>query len=154
MDNFGRDRFELLSAYLDGEVTAQERQQVQQWLENDRQMQQLHSRLLRLRHGMQHLPVPESQQSPAQLSSRVFQKLDRRQSRRRGLLAVGGIAAVIVGAISSLTEESLFQMADSLFIDKDNPRELAIALNRPAVDIPQAVVPASRSPQLGRPIRN
>jgi len=31
MDMLKRDRFELLSAYLDGEVTAAQRQQVEDW---------------------------------------------------------------------------------------------------------------------------
>ncbi|MEL6165322.1 MAG: zf-HC2 domain-containing protein, partial [Cyanobacteria bacterium J06628_3] len=43
-----RDRFELLSAYLDGEVTAAERRQVEEWLANDSSVQNLHKRLLSL----------------------------------------------------------------------------------------------------------
>uniref|UniRef100_A0ACD5GTL5 Anti-sigma factor family protein n=1 Tax=Desertifilum tharense IPPAS B-1220 TaxID=1781255 RepID=A0ACD5GTL5_9CYAN len=35
LDMLKRDRFELLSAYLDGEVTASERQQVENWLDTD-----------------------------------------------------------------------------------------------------------------------
>jgi anti-sigma factor RsiW len=34
------ERFELLSAYLDGEVTASERKQVEAWLATDRAFQQ------------------------------------------------------------------------------------------------------------------
>jgi len=39
MDMLKRDRFELLSAYLDGEVTAAQRQQVEDWLGNDPEVQ-------------------------------------------------------------------------------------------------------------------
>jgi len=35
MDMEKRDCFELLSAYLDGEVTATERRQVEEWLSTD-----------------------------------------------------------------------------------------------------------------------
>ena len=141
MDTFGRDRFELLSAYLDGEVTAKERQQVQEWLENDPQMQQLYVRLLRLRQGMQYLPAPPTQQSSSQLSEAVFQKIDRRGRWRQGLLVGGGIAAVVIGAIASLTDAPVLQIASRSTV-KNNPKELAIALNRPAVEIPPAAAPA------------
>jgi hypothetical protein len=45
MDMVKRDRFELLSAYLDGEVTATERKQVEEWLANDASVQCLYARL-------------------------------------------------------------------------------------------------------------
>jgi anti-sigma factor RsiW len=56
MDSLQRDRFELLSAFIDGEVTAAERKQVQQLLATDSDMQRLHSRLMKLRQGLQKLP--------------------------------------------------------------------------------------------------
>jgi hypothetical protein len=40
---FHGDRFELLSAYIDGEVTAAERKQVEEWLATDPTVQQLHA---------------------------------------------------------------------------------------------------------------
>ncbi len=39
-----RDRFELLSAYLDGEVIAAKRQQIEDWLRNDPGVQYLYVR--------------------------------------------------------------------------------------------------------------
>jgi anti-sigma factor RsiW len=56
MDSLQRDRFELLSAFIDGEVTAAERRQVQELLATDADMQRLHSRLMKLRQGMQKTP--------------------------------------------------------------------------------------------------
>ncbi len=41
MDMYQRDRFELLSAYLDGEVTAAERRQIEQWLATEPEVQSL-----------------------------------------------------------------------------------------------------------------
>ncbi len=49
MDMPNRDRFELLNAYLDGEVTAAQRQQIDNWLTTDSQVQCLYARALKLR---------------------------------------------------------------------------------------------------------
>lgn len=49
LDHCKRDTFERLSAYLDGEVTAAERQQVEAWLATDSEAQRLYQRLLNLR---------------------------------------------------------------------------------------------------------
>ena len=40
---YQRDRFELLSAYIDGEVTAAERGQIEQWLTTDPEVQCLYA---------------------------------------------------------------------------------------------------------------
>ena len=55
-----QQRFELLSAYLDGEVSPAERQQVQQWLDTDPEIQQLYVKLLRLQQSVPRIPVPSS----------------------------------------------------------------------------------------------
>jgi Putative zinc-finger len=100
MDMVKRDRFELLSAYLDGEVTAVERRQVEEWLSNDPTIQPLYARLLKIRQGLRNLPVP--QQVPVEETvQQVFARLRRRS---RYLLMSGGaaIAAVAIGAVSGL----------------------------------------------------
>ncbi|MEM8615165.1 MAG: hypothetical protein AAGF93_24380 [Cyanobacteria bacterium P01_H01_bin.105] len=51
-------RFELLSAYLDGEVTAEERKLVAQWLMDEPNTQQMYQRLLMLRQAIRTAPVP------------------------------------------------------------------------------------------------
>ena len=154
MDNFGRDRFELLSAYLDGEVTATERQQVQQWLKEDPHVRQLYHRLLSLRQGMQQLPTPTPQQSSQQLSATVFERLDQQQRRKRGILWGGAIAAtaLVVGSISGLIRgNSLMpQLADS----PDNAEQLVIAINRPAVSIPSAAVAPNSLIKPNKPVKN
>ncbi|MFM8202724.1 MAG: anti-sigma factor family protein, partial [Dolichospermum sp.] len=55
MDMQKREYFELLSAYLDGEVTATERRQVEQWLSTDASVKCLYKRLLNLRQGLQNI---------------------------------------------------------------------------------------------------
>ncbi|MGI0490487.1 anti-sigma factor family protein [Alkalinema pantanalense CENA528] len=102
--NVQRDRFELLSAYLDGEVTADERRQVESWLVEDAKMQQLHQRLVKLRQGFQSLPAPQPMQPIDQTIEQVMQKVDRRP--RLTVLWGGGMAAaaaVAVAMVSNLT---------------------------------------------------
>ncbi|MGL5075931.1 MAG: anti-sigma factor family protein, partial [Waterburya sp.] len=51
------DNFELISAYLDGELSPTERYQVQQWIDEDPQMKRLYHRLLALQGEIQSLEV-------------------------------------------------------------------------------------------------
>jgi anti-sigma factor RsiW len=144
------DRFELLSAYIDGEVTATERRQVEAWLATDPAMQRLYSRLMKLHQAFEALPEPEPQQSSQQIAEAVFDRVERR-SRRRWL--AGGVAAVVtlaVGALALLVpgERSLMpQMAEDAATDQpvattNSNQEplLLIALEKPLVDIPKAPV--------------
>ena len=62
------ERFELLSAYLDGEVTAEERYQVQEWLDNDPKLKQTYLKLLRLQQSIPQIPTPSPSISTDQLS--------------------------------------------------------------------------------------
>ncbi|MFS8118200.1 MAG: anti-sigma factor family protein, partial [Microcoleus sp.] len=66
-----RDRFELLSAYIDGEVTAAERRQVEEWLTNDLTTKRLYSRLMMMQQGFQSMPVPAAEQSAQELAAKV-----------------------------------------------------------------------------------
>ncbi|NJR67389.1 MAG: transcriptional regulator [Synechococcales cyanobacterium CRU_2_2] len=97
-----RDQFELLSAYLDGEVTAAERRQVEELLSHDEKSQQLYARLLHLRDGFQGLPLTASQpvdDTVAQVMSRLEQ---HRPARRAWILGGGAIAAAAVAAMTGL----------------------------------------------------
>lgn len=165
LDNLKRDRFELLSAYLDGEVTPQERRQVDGWLRADESMQCLYARLLQLRQQMQAMPVPSSASAANvnHVADAVCKRLERR-SRRPYL--VGGTAAIAAlfcaffsntvsipqQATNSGTSTSGDHLALSLDkslvqVDTDEiaqmsnamlPNEqLALSLNQPLFDIPQ-----------------
>jgi anti-sigma factor RsiW len=102
-DSDGLDRFELLSAYLDGEVTAAERREVEAWLASDATAAQLHNRLLKLRRGFQALPTPAPSQPVELAITQVFKKIDQRP---RLTVLLGGAsaaaAAVLVAAVSGL----------------------------------------------------
>lgn len=134
------DRFELLSAYLDGEVTAAERHQVETWLATDPQIQQLHARLLALR---QELQTFGTMQPPASVSAdetvaSVMQRLDRRPQR---VVRWGGaaIAATLIGAVtlmvSPLGRSPIGQFAETPASDT-SAAGLQIALDSPVIDIP------------------
>ena len=98
------ERFELLSAYMDGELTAEERKQVQQWLDSDPEFHELYKQLLRVQRETPTLKVPESSISVDDLSQGVFDTIDRQDGRKRGLIASAlGIAAVIVGSITHIS---------------------------------------------------
>lgn len=60
-------RFELLSAYLDDEVTPQERKLVSQWLMDDPNTLQMYRRLLMLRQAIRTAPVQPSVKRPLEV---------------------------------------------------------------------------------------
>jgi hypothetical protein len=135
MDMLKRDRFELLSAYLDGEVTAAERKQVEEWLANDPESQRLYERLLKLRSSFQTIPVPAAQQPVEQTIELVYQRVDRRSRRRAVVWSGSAIAAVVLGAVLTvLPTRQLLQIAQS---PHQEIEPLRVALNSPVVEIPK-----------------
>ncbi|MFN7852824.1 MAG: anti-sigma factor family protein, partial [Dolichospermum sp.] len=94
-----RDCFELLSAYLDGEVTATERRQVEEWLSTDTSIKCLYKRLLNLRKGLHDIPVPATAQSSEVTTNQVLTRVNRRY-RLNWMLGGAAAAACILGAIS------------------------------------------------------
>lgn len=101
-----RDQFELLSAYLDGEVTAAERRQVEQLLRSDEKTQKLYARLLRLREGFQGMPLVAAQ-PVEETVDKVMHRLDQRSRPRRRTWVLGGAAAAAaVATVGGLFNES------------------------------------------------
>lgn len=156
LDSLQKDDFELLSAFLDGEITAVERQQVQTRLTNDAEMQRLHKRLLKLRQGfigMENLPLPVASQSAASLTQQVFAKVDKRRRLRLGFGIGGAIAALAVGTLSFLltpspTPSSFQFVQEPNFQAKSPPKSelLMIAVNRPIIEIPVSLNDPTPSP--------
>jgi hypothetical protein len=93
------ERFELLSAYMDGEVTAEERRLVESWLATEPQVQQMHQRLLSLKDGFSQLPTAETSRPIQQTIDQVFEKVERR-SRLRVL--IGGTVAAAAALVATL----------------------------------------------------
>lgn len=149
IDMLKRDRFELLSAYLDGEVTAAERRQVEDWLVNDPEIQRLYGRLLKLRQGLRTMPVPREGQPVECTIQQVFARLDHRPKKAR-VWRGAAVAALFVGALLGVLPSShspsrqIAQSQQQSVLSED----VMVALNIPVVEIPKAAVaPPERVPQ-------
>jgi len=131
--------FELLSAYLDGEVTAQQREEVQELLANDPEIQSLYRRLLYLRDEFHNLSTPQPEYTPQELSSAVFAKIDQENRRRKTYIWGGGaIAALVVATVGGVLNGNrtpLLQMANQEDVN-NNEENLVIALNEPVISLP------------------
>lgn len=143
LDNLKRDRFELLSAYLDGEITAAERRQVEEWLACDPTIQSLYARLLKLRQGIRYMPVPASEKSTEHTVEQVLLRLNRKSRR---VLTWGGVAiaamfvTALVGKVPGL-QQPIYQAAyDAGSGNEVSADALMIALDRPVIEIPKAPV--------------
>ncbi|PSB57369.1 anti-sigma factor family protein [Chamaesiphon polymorphus] len=131
------ERFELLSAYLDGEVTATERQQVEAWLATDRAFQHQYRQLQQINQAMPRLTIPSSQSADA-LAAGVFGKLDRQRNRKFAWFGGGAIAATLLAALTGLGglfggNDRQFQFANN---KANTPAPLMLALNDPILSIP------------------
>ncbi|NJL46200.1 MAG: transcriptional regulator [Leptolyngbyaceae cyanobacterium SM2_5_2] len=130
-----RDRFELLSAYLDGEVTPEERSLVQTWLNSDPTAKCLYNRLLALRQGLREESCVTSGDTEVTLA-RVFQCLNHRF--RMVTMASAGV--VVVGVLNLLssgigTGDGAWQMSQTSGVPA-----LQIALDQPVFPIPDLPV--------------
>jgi anti-sigma factor RsiW len=131
-----RDRFELLSAYLDGEVTPEERRLVQAWLSNDPTAKCLYNRLMALRYGLREEACPPACDADATLEG-VFQCLNRRFR----MVSMAGAGVVVLGVLNLLsntvgsnpTQWSVTQAPTA------DQATLQIALDQPAFPIPPVV---------------
>jgi anti-sigma factor RsiW len=127
-----RDRFVLLSSYLDGEVNSQERQQVEIWLATDPETQTQYDRMLELHQSLQSIPVPAPALCAQSLADGVFDRLEH-QRRRRNLRWGTAVAAAFVAVVSGVTLTSrsyTHQMAQSP--QKSHSIEPKIALDQDA----------------------
>lgn len=156
-----RDRFELLSAYLDGEVSADERRQVQAWLDHDPDVQQLYARLLNLRQGMRSIPVPQSSRPVEETVQRVLTRIKRR-SRVTALFGGAAIAACALGAITGLFNQNnspLPQFASQQPIEQVQPQPseqfaLNVGISEPLFPIPKTEKSSQESKEIKTPAEN
>lgn len=152
-----RDRFELLSAYLDGEVTAAERRQVEDWLANDLEIQRLYKRLLKLRQGLQTMPVPPAQQPVERTVQQVLARLDKRPKIARvwGGAAIAALFISVLPGVLPSSHSPIRQLAQSPQ-PQTLPENVMVALNTPVVEIPKAAIaaPDKTLGRVGSPVRN
>jgi anti-sigma factor RsiW len=115
MDMHNRDRFELLNAYLDGEVTADERQQIENWLTTDSEVQRLYARALELRQKWQIM----SPLAPQPITSEVKQMFLCRKTKPKRAVLWETILLTAVALTASLgilpeRQSSVLPMAQGL----------------------------------------
>ena len=130
------ERFELLSAYLDGEVTASERQQVETLLANDTAFHNQYRQMQRVQIAIPAISVPTIQ-SAETLANAVFAQIDRRRTQQRTRWIGGGaIAATLVTALAGIGSlfgtDSQLQMANSRLT---TPAPMMVALNDPILSL-------------------
>jgi hypothetical protein len=135
------EQFDLLSAYLDGEVTPSERQKVRYWLENDPNFQQNHQKLLHLQQGLTRLSTPSVSSIPSDLPQQLFHKIDRQRHHRNWRIAGGfGLVILLTTAFSQInfSENSWTAKFAKHFAapGQIHAQPLKLALNRPLVEIP------------------
>jgi anti-sigma factor RsiW len=139
MDMHNRDRFELLCAYLDGEVTAKERRQIEDWLTTDPEVQRLYARVLKLRPRWQTMPVPAVQQPVERTVQKAFPRLNTRPKRT---VVWGGTAlvAVFIGALLGILPGSQSPVPTTATARQPmvKPEALMLALNTPVAEIPKS----------------
>ena len=138
------DSFELLSAYIDDELSPSDKKQVQTRLDRDPQFKQLYIQLLNLQGQIQNFVVPSDDTSTAEITDRVFQSIDRSRNRKRRLvLGSSAIAASIIAAFSGLFGGFSSFSPNMAKVNSPNNASrsvmLTVAVDRPAIDIPKSV---------------
>jgi hypothetical protein len=132
LDVMKRDRFELLSAYLDGEVTPEERTLVQNWLSNDPTAKCLYNRLVALRRGLREEVCVSPCETDETLAA-VFQCLNHRFR----MVSMASAGVVIVGVLNLLSGGVGSSHAPWQVAQYSNADTLQIALDQPAFPIPE-----------------
>ncbi|MEB3342943.1 transcriptional regulator [Okeania sp.] len=128
-----QEKFELVSAYIDGELTALQRREVEVLLDKDPVARHLYQRLLQLHYEFERMPITSQNLDTVDRTvEEVFEKIDRR-SRRTVILGGSAIAALAIAVISgiiSATRSPVTQLADV-----SNSEPVQIALNEPVIEI-------------------
>ncbi|MEE3718324.1 hypothetical protein V2H45_16410 [Tumidithrix elongata RA019] len=147
-----QERFELLSAYLDNEVSREEKLLVEEWLATDANFRRLHQQQLRLRQMLIDLPVPafDRNVSPSATKAntelmidQVMAKIEKRSQRRKWAWGGIGLAAAavigIVGSVFTLNSSPQFSPVSNQF--KPSQEEpLILAMEKPIVPIPKSMM--------------
>ena len=146
-----QERFELLSAYIDGEVTNTEEQLVEQWLSDDVDFRRIYQHQLKLRQLLIDLPVPVSSSVKAETNvmiDRVFAEIDKRSQRRKWKLAGIGVSmAAVVGIFGSMftfnSSPQFSPVANSVKSPKVpatvTEEPILIAMEEPLVPLPKSM---------------
>ncbi len=145
-----QERFELLSAYIDGEVSNAEEQLVETWLADDADFRRLYQQQLKLGQLLIDLPVPLAANSSIKAETevmidRVWAEINTRSQRRKWKLAGLGISiAAIVGIFGSMftfnSSPQFSPVSNSIKAPASVAEEpVLIAMEEPLVPLPKSM---------------
>lgn len=144
------ERFELLSAYIDGEVSESEEQLVEQWLSEDVDFRRLYQQQMKLRQLLIDLPVPVAANSSVKAETevmidRVMAEIDKRSQRRKWKWTGIGISvAAVVGVFGSMftfnSNPQFSPVSNSIKTPAPAAEEpVLIAMEEPLVPLPKSM---------------
>ncbi|GEM_PF-3481305 len=137
------EQFELLSAYLDDEVTPDERQQVETWLATDATAQAVFKNLGGLSRSITQVPVPPSA-SVEQTVQAVMAKIDRRRHRFQWVSgsAIAAIVTAVLASVSTGWQEPGWQLASN----RSTPEQsVALSSQSPTTAAPHSAAIAEKT---------
>lgn len=138
------EQFELLSAYLDDEVSPDERQQVETWLATDAKVQAVFQNLGGLSRSIAQVPVPPSA-SVEQTVQAVMAKIDRRRHRFQWISgsAIAAVVTAVLASVSTGWQEPGWQLASN----RSTPEQsVALSSQSPTAATPGKAVIAEKAP--------
>lgn len=95
MDSLREAQLDQISAYIDGELTPEEAQQVEQWLAEDSQLHQFYRRAQKLKSLAGRSPLPPA--TDPLLPERVLHSIDRSRLVGNALATTAVLAVAVVG---------------------------------------------------------
>ncbi len=130
--NSGLEKFELLSAYLDDEVNAAERQQVELWLQEDAAFKAMYNKMRGMHQAIEQIPLPPVTEPINKFADQVFAKIDQRRQFKFFKVVGGACVAgmVAAGAMFTATFQGAnhqMQMAKSV-LPTSVPNSLSIVV--------------------------
>jgi len=129
-----QERFELLSAYMDNEVTGTEKSQVEQWLRDDLSYRTQYQQLLKVKRLLLDLPAPSSMPTEL-LVHKVITKINRRSQRRLALS--GAVVALVIATFGSMANSYRLRLADES--NTNGEEQLILAMEEPIIPIPESL---------------
>lgn len=146
------EKIELISAYIDDEVTPSQRREVEALLETDPVAKHLYERLLQLHSEFQRIPIDITLEPVDKTIEQVFNKIDRRSKRNFVLVgsAVVGLCIAVISGFISTTRSPVTKLAEvsdsetlqialnEPVIETLNPDNVILTVNEPLLQIPQA----------------
>lgn len=149
-----QEKFELISAYLDGEVTPLQRKEVEALLETDPVARHLYQRLLKLHSKFQKIPIASTLEPVNQTIKRILEKVEGRSRRNFVLVssAVTGLCIAVISGFISITRFPIVKLANipdsqavqialnEPVIEIVNPNNVILTVNEPLLQIPQPTI--------------